>query len=150
MAELEFKIMAKATTPQKKQYRSAAVPLSYIGLDITAEIVTIDPTTGKAPSETIPDQAMSVREILHKYTSGQSLDVNNLTPVYLENVSLYDTRRKHEIDLAVDKLQHERELIRLDKKVYDNKTALSELEADQKAFLQAQKQQTDIENPASE
>lgn len=142
--------MAKTTTPQKKQYRSAAVPLSVLGLDVKAEIVSIDPQTGKPHSETIPDQAMSVREILHRYTSGQTLDVNNYTPVYLENVPLYDTRRKHEIDLAVDKIQHEKQLNQLNKKVYDNKTALSELDADQKAFQQAQLQQQQQQKPASE
>ena len=85
---------------------------------------------------------MSMREILHRYTSGATLDVNNHTPVYLENVPLYDTRRKHEIDLAVDRLKHETTLSNMEKKVYDNKTALSQLDADQKAFKEYQKDNT--------
>ena len=85
---------------------------------------------------------MSMREILHRYTSGATLDVNNHTPVYLENVPLYDTRRKHEIDLAVDRLNHEATLNTMEKKVYDNRTALNQLDADQKAFKDYQKQNT--------
>lgn len=79
-------------------------------------------------SETIPDQALSVREILHRYTSGQTLDINNHTPVYLTNVPLYDTRRKSNIDLGVDKLNHEKDLHSLGKKIGDNRTALAELD----------------------
>lgn len=59
-------------------------------------------------SLTQPDQTISVREILHRYTTGQSLDVNANMPVYTEGHSLYDVRRKHNIDIAMDRYQHER------------------------------------------
>ena len=117
---------------KKKTFRNAAT-------SIPAALLC---ETSCETSQTIPDQAMSVREILHRYTSGVTLDVNNHTPVYLENVPLYDTRRKHEIDLAVDRLKHETTLSNMEKKVYDNKTALSQLDADQKAFKQYQKDNT--------
>lgn len=114
----------------KKTFRNAATPIPAALLcETTCET-----------SQTIPDQAMSMREILHRYTSGATLDVNNHTPVYLENVPLYDTRRKHEIDIAVDRLKHEATLYNMEKKVYDNKTALNQLDADEKDFKDYQKQ----------
>ena len=119
-----------------KTFRNAAMP-------IPAALLC---ETSCETSQTIPDQAMTVRAILHRYTSGVTLDVNNHTPVYLENVPLYDTRRKHEIDLAVDRLKHETTLSNMEKNVYDNKTSLSELDADQKAFNQYQKDNTPNES----
>ena len=119
----------------KKTFRNAATP-------IPAALLC---ETSCETSQTIPDQAMSMREILHRYTSGGTLDVNNHTPVYLENVPLYDTRRKHEIDLAVDRLNHEATLNNMEKKVYDNKTALNQLDADEKAFKDYQNQNTPSE-----
>ena len=120
---------------RKKTFRNAATP-------IPAALLC---ETSCETSQTIPDQAMSMREILHRYTSGATLDVNNHTPVYLENVPLYDTRRKHEIDLAVDRLNHEKTLDKMSKKVYDNKTALNQLDSDEKAFKDYQKQNTPSE-----
>ena len=91
-----------------------------------------------------------MREILHRYTSGATLDVNNHTPVYLENFPLYDTRRKHEIDLAVDRLNHEKTLDKMSRKVYDNKTALQQLDADQAEFEEYQKKNKNTPNPDRE
>ena len=124
----------------KKTFRNAATP-------IPAALLC---ETSCETSQTIPDQAMSMREILHRYTSGATLDVNNHTPVYLENVPWYDTRRKHEIDLAVDRLNHEKTLDKMSKKVYDNKTALQQLDADQAEFEEYQKKNKNTPNPDGE
>lgn len=85
-------------------------------------------------SKTIPDQSISVREILHRYTTGQSLDVNMNVPVYTEGDSLYDVRRKHNIDLAIDRYENERIIDELDQKGagYERqKLRLSKMESDQ-------------------
>jgi len=89
-----------------KKYRSHGEPLPPA------------PVVDYGQSQTIPDQALSVRDILHRYTTGQSLSVNNNTPVYLENVPLYDTRRKTNIDIARDRHNLEQE-IQLTQKEYN-------------------------------
>jgi len=92
---------------QSKKYRSQSEPLPA-------------PTPiNYGESKTIPDQAMSVREILHRYTTGQVLSVNNNTPMYAEDVPLYDTRRKHNIDLAVDRHNLEQEIQQIEQDVYE-------------------------------
>jgi hypothetical protein len=94
-------------TPPFKKYRSHGQPLP--------EPTPID----YGESKTIPDQALSVRDILHRYTTGQSLSVNNNTPVYLENVPLYDTRRKSNIDIARDRYNLEQEILSTTKEYND-------------------------------
>lgn len=93
--------MKKDNTPPApgfKKYRSHGEPLP--------PLKPID----YGESQTVPGQALSVREILHRYTTGQSLSVNNNTPVYLENVPLYDLRRKSNIDIARDRHNLELEI----------------------------------------
>lgn len=129
---------------ETKQYRSQNQTLNYEQYFEVPE----------GESQTIPDQSLSTRDILHRYTSGQSLDINANTPVYLENVKLYDSRRKNNIDLAVDKMENEREILRLDKKAFDEKTKMEALLNQQKNVKNVQKiQPSDAQpftNPATE
>lgn len=76
----------------------------------------------KGESQTIPDQAMEVRDILSRYTSGQSLSVNANVPIYGEDNLLYDVRRKSNIDLAEDRHANERYLDELNKKGHEYKS----------------------------
>lgn len=98
-------------------------------------------------SKTIPGQSMQVREILTRYTSGQSLDVTSHTPVYLTDVELYDTRRKHNIDIAVDRLANEENILTLEDRVVDNKTSLDKLVAQSKQKSKNQVVMEPIQQP---
>lgn len=94
-----------------KKYRKQSQP-------IVKELV-FEPVS-KQGSLTTPDQSISVREILHRYTKGESLNIAGGQPVYLEHVPLYDTRRKHNIDIAEDKLENEKIITSQNQKVIDN------------------------------
>lgn len=106
----------------------------------------------KGETMTKPDQAMSVREILHRYTNGLPMNVNGNTPTYLENVPLYDVSRKHNIDLAEDRYKNERNIEKLEKDVKGN-IRLQSLErkkaADEKSrlFMGQQNKKLDSSNP---
>lgn len=99
-----------------KTYRNASQPPTRIFEKVSEK-----------ESMTIPDQAMSVREILNRYTTGQPLSVNNFQETYLENVPLYDTRRKSTIDMAIDSLQNQEMMREENQKIFDNQTKLSEI-----------------------
>lgn len=111
--------------------------------------LTTEELTGE--SMTKPDQALSPRDILHRYTTGQVIDASIAIPVYGRDVPLYDSRRKSKIDLAVDALSNERELNDLDKRVYDGKTRLREMERSQKEHeskrLQMGQQSQNVDTP---
>lgn len=93
------------------------------------------PKVDYGESLTVPDQAMSVREILHRYTTGGDLRIKAGTPVYSEDTMLYDTRRKHNIDLAVDRKANEEFVASQRAKVIDN--VISENNAKVKARAEA-------------
>lgn len=114
-----------------KKYRNASEPLHISAI--------MEKCFGE--SQTIPDQAMSTREILHRYTTGQAMSVNSNIPVYAENQPLYDTRRKNNIDIAVDKLNHEAEIMEKESRIFDKTTEL------QKITRQRQKEQIERLNP---
>lgn len=88
-------------------------------------------------SKTIPAQAMTNREILHRLTSGQSTNINSLVPTYYENVPLYDVRRKHNIDIAVDKIDNEKNIMQKQKEIFDDSTRLSEILKSKKQVQQS-------------
>lgn len=130
--ETVIKHWKKSDDKPNKVYRNQSQPLD---IDKYKEV-------NKLVSKTIPGQAMSTREILHRYTSGGSLNVNVNEPVYLTNVPLYDTRRKHNIDIAVDKSNNEKKIMQQQKEVFDNTTAISELtQKRKKALLKAETQE---------
>lgn len=110
-----------------KNYRNASQPLDFKKFQTSFE---------GEKSQTIPDQAISTREILARYTTGQSLSLTANTPVYAENAPLYDTRRKSNIDIAVDRLNNEQKILEKESRVYDNKTKLSKLDKLEKAQRQ--------------
>lgn len=98
---------------------------------------------------TIPDQSMSVREILHRFTSGQELKVGVGKATYSETQVLYDMRRKHNIDIAEDRHEHEAQLINAALKVKDGKNQLrgvaSASEDDERKRLSLGQSQKDVD-----
>lgn len=88
---------------------------------------------GGGESKTIPDQAMHMREILHRYTTGQSLNVGIGIPTYTPDAVLYDTRRKHIIDIAEDRHVLEREIDNINSEIYDKKTKLAQINSQKRA-----------------
>lgn len=92
---------------------------------------------GGGESKTIPDQAMHMREILHRYTTGQSLNVGIGVPTYEPNAVLYDTRRKHNIDIAEDRHILEREIDNINSEIYDKKTRLAQINSQKRTKGQA-------------
>ena len=74
----------------------------------------------KEESKTTPNQAISVREVLHRYTKGEVLTIANGVPVYGENQILYDVRRKNNIDIAEDSLANQENIQKLDNELVNN------------------------------
>lgn len=92
-----------------------------------ANLMQSKPSTEVGELVTRPDQAMNVREILHRYTTNQPLNIGNGVPVYAENHILYDSRRKNNIDLAEDRYANERHLDELRKKIGNDQKELARM-----------------------
>lgn len=111
-----------------KQWRTAA-DLQYMHVE-----------KNDLPSKTQEGQAMSAREIINRYTTGQSMNIIAHTPEYWENVPHYDTRMKDNIQIAMDRHETERQIDELTKQGIESKRQMARMakssQEDEKRRLQ--------------
>lgn len=93
--------------------------------------------TSELPSETIPDQTMSIKELLQKYSRGQPITGDNREPQYEEeNHNFLDYKKLDLSEIEDLKLQTQHEITQLEAKA---KNELIEKRAKAKKAVEQQR-----------